>query len=95
MIKKRETCLYCGEKMESVTAKKKFCSAKCKVYYGRELKRGTLDMPKVGDVAVNGIVTEGKQHNHSLTVTINPAQNKEVIPKGLSLSEQLEWKINH
>lgn len=36
MIIKRETCLYCGEKMESKTAKKKFCSEKCKVYWNRE-----------------------------------------------------------
>lgn len=36
MIKKRETCLYCEEKMESITAKKKFCSDKCKVYWHRE-----------------------------------------------------------
>jgi hypothetical protein len=38
MIKKNENCLYCGEKMESETAKKKFCSDKCRVYFGRELK---------------------------------------------------------
>jgi hypothetical protein len=38
MIKKSDTCLYCGEKMESQTAKKKFCSTKCRVYYNRELK---------------------------------------------------------
>lgn len=36
MIRKRETCLYCGEKMESVTAKKKFCSAVHKNYWHRE-----------------------------------------------------------
>ncbi len=38
MIKKRETCLYCGEKMESITAKKKFCSALHKLYWHRENK---------------------------------------------------------
>ena len=36
MIKKRDKCLYCGSKMESITAKKKFCSPKCKVYWNRE-----------------------------------------------------------
>ena len=36
MIQKRDNCLYCGGKMESVTAKKKFCSDKCKVYWNRE-----------------------------------------------------------
>lgn len=43
MIKKTENCIYCGEKMESITAKKKYCSAKCKLYFNREkniIKRG-------------------------------------------------------
>lgn len=44
MIKKRENCLYCGEKMESKTAKKKFCSDLHRLYYNRELKRGTLSI---------------------------------------------------
>lgn len=39
MIKKRDNCLYCGEKMESKTAKKKFCSPKCRIYYKREEAR--------------------------------------------------------
>lgn len=44
MIKKREFCLYCNEKMESKTAKKKFCSDLHRLYYNRELKRGTLSI---------------------------------------------------
>lgn len=42
MIKKRDTCLYCEEQMESETAKKKFCSDKCKVYWHRENPKVTL-----------------------------------------------------
>lgn len=38
MIKKKENCEYCGEKMESKTAKKRFCSTKCRVYFSRESK---------------------------------------------------------
>jgi hypothetical protein len=38
MIKKTENCIYCGEKMESVTAKKKFCSPLHRVYWNREQK---------------------------------------------------------
>lgn len=38
MIKKRETCKYCGEKMESKTAKKQFCSEQHRIYYFREMK---------------------------------------------------------
>ncbi len=72
MIKKIENCIYCGEKMESKTAKKKFCSAKCRVYYKRELERGTLMLPKVGDEFSGADVIKRKQHNHSLTVTVRP-----------------------
>ena len=36
MIKKVENCIYCGEKMESITAKKRYCSAKCRLYFNRE-----------------------------------------------------------
>ena len=42
MIKKTENCIYCGEKMESVTAKKKFCSPLHRVYWNRERKAADL-----------------------------------------------------
>ena len=42
MIKKKENCLYCGEKMESLTAKKSFCSPKCRVYFSREKKTNII-----------------------------------------------------
>ena len=38
MIQKTENCIYCGVKMESKTAKKKFCSALHRVYWNREKK---------------------------------------------------------
>ena len=57
MIKKSDTCLYCGEEMESQTAKKKFCSTKCRVYYNRELKtlkisEGIKEDEKVADKVI-------------------------------------------
>jgi hypothetical protein len=42
MIKKKENCEYCGEKMESKTAKKRFCSDKCRVYFSRESKNAPV-----------------------------------------------------
>lgn len=36
MIIKVSTCLYCEQEMDSITAKKRFCSDKCRVYYNRE-----------------------------------------------------------
>jgi hypothetical protein len=38
MIIKIKSCLYCEQEMESITAKKRFCSDKCRVYYNRENK---------------------------------------------------------
>lgn len=36
MIIKIKSCLYCEQEMESITAKKRFCSDKCRVYYNRQ-----------------------------------------------------------
>ena len=36
MIQKTENCVYCGAKMESKTAKKKFCCTLHRVYWNRE-----------------------------------------------------------
>lgn len=36
MIIKIKSCLYCEQEMETITAKKRFCSDKCRVYYNRE-----------------------------------------------------------
>ena len=41
MIQKIKNCLYCKEKMESITAKKRFCSGRCRVYYFRS--KSTLE----------------------------------------------------
>jgi predicted nucleic acid-binding Zn ribbon protein len=46
MIKKTENCIYCGEKMESITAKKRYCSSKCKVYDYRERSRIVTETAK-------------------------------------------------
>lgn len=35
---KRETCEYCEEKMNSKYRNKRFCSARCRVYWNRESK---------------------------------------------------------
>jgi len=45
MIKKTPYCIYCGERMESLTAKKKYCSDKCRVYFNREYPNGKTISP--------------------------------------------------
>jgi hypothetical protein len=44
MIQKSEKCLYFGEKMESKTAKKKFCSTLHRVYWNRENKKSSISI---------------------------------------------------
>ena len=87
MIKKSETCIYCGEKMESITAKKRYCSSKCKLYYNREKnKRGApfKNMPPYGtgtsnlaDMLASGIII---------------AENHKTPPKGLKGIDLIIWK---
>jgi len=68
MIKKTENCLYCGIKMESKTAKKKFCSELCRVYNYREVKRGTLPLPKIERTIAESKVADSHQYGNSLTL---------------------------
>jgi predicted nucleic acid-binding Zn ribbon protein len=82
MIKKRETCLYCGEKMESKSAKKLYCSDKCRIYYQREKARGTLGL----DIAIkNGNVEIVKAERETVIPTKADIQKMidDVQPKGL------------
>jgi endogenous inhibitor of DNA gyrase (YacG/DUF329 family) len=51
MIKKKENCEYCGEKMESKTAKKRFCSEKCRVYFNRTSKYADDIVSELDNVA--------------------------------------------
>lgn len=39
IIKKKEKCLYCGELMNALNAKRRFCTDKCRVYFGRLSKK--------------------------------------------------------
>ena len=98
-FKKDTNCKYCGQEMEAKYRSKKFCSNKCRVYFNREFKRGTINLPKVGEVIQNKmpvvdntpfVVTEIKQHNHSLTLTVKPI--KEEIPR-LKGEDSISYRI--
>lgn len=39
MIKRREICKYCGNKIEKGNAKTEYCNPRCKTYNYREKKR--------------------------------------------------------
>ena len=82
MIKKKENCKYCGEKMESRTAKKSFCSEKCRVYFNRESKYSkTKTLLEIIDTTgeVNILGAKSK------------IVSKKEMPKGLSIEERIKW----
>lgn len=85
MIKKIENCQYCGEKMESKTAKKRFCSTKCRVYFNREPKSGgsvTVEFKKLDKIASNLDVSKSNAdnvtyyHKKPVELTLNKQENE-------------------
>jgi tRNA(Ile2) C34 agmatinyltransferase TiaS len=93
MIEKRKTCLYCGGEMESLTAKKKFCSDLHRLYYNRELKRGTLELPKVNEPALSRIETESKSQDHQTIPTFLQKPPRMEGESGIDYSIRIaDWK---
>jgi hypothetical protein len=89
MIKKSETCIYCGEKMESITAKKRYCSSKCKLYYNREknkVKRGApfKNMPPYDKNSPKSVVSSKLEQM--------PVESHKTPPKGLKGIDLVIWK---
>lgn len=89
MIKKTENCLYCGEKMESITAKKKYCSNKCRLYYNRE--RNVLEVPKqVDNIKPEQVVTKKVEVLESPKNRPNPPINLKGLDLAIWKSENWE-----
>lgn len=88
MIKKKENCEYCGEKMDSKTAKKRFCSEKCRVYYNRETNKAPFitETPKIS------IKTEKTVNDTKIQ---QMPKNAKEMPNGLSIMDQIQWKIDN
>lgn len=96
MIKKSEFCGYCEEKMDSITAKKKYCSNKCRLYAKRE--RDALPENKIlakflpvkmsNKLPNNSIKEEPKTHNkYALSETVS---NSELEAKIANYKKELE-----
>ena len=68
--------------MESRTAKKSFCSEKCRVYFNRE--------SKCSKTLLEIIDTTGEP-NILANLPIKEVGNKKQMPKGLSIQERIEW----
>ena len=103
MITKKENCEYCGEKMESKTAKKRFCSAKCRVYFNREPKLGgsvTVEFKKLDKIASNLDVSKSKAGNVTyyyqkpVELTLNGQPEPPIGLKGIDLTiwKSENWK---
>jgi ribosomal protein L24E len=89
MIKKIENCLYCGEKMESITAKKKYCSNKCRLYYNRE--RNVLVVPKqVDNIKPEQVVAKKVEVLESPKNRPNPPINLKGLDLAIWKSENWE-----
>lgn len=94
MIKKKENCEYCGEKMDSKTAKKRFCSEKCRVYASR-LKK----VLKEEDDRINEI--RGALYGNVENMAFKPENGKSIVKKDLRAPEGLKgidliiWKAEN
>ena len=92
MIKKKENCEYCGEKMESKTAKKRFCSEKCRVYFNRSNKKSEI-------TAILGVskpkttnITELHKKPVELTLKGQPEPPEGLVGIDLAIWKSENWK---
>ncbi len=77
MIQKVENCIYCNKKMESKTAKKRFCSDKCRVYYNRE--SGEANKQKNTNDTQRQIVQNLTKEQPTSNFHVNTTNNNEEI----------------
>lgn len=67
------------------SAKRKFCNDKCRIYYGREIERGTLIIPiKSTDIEANLKEREHELISNPNTVGIESKKTKEIIVKEIT-----------
>jgi tRNA(Ile2) C34 agmatinyltransferase TiaS len=85
MINRTPYCIYCGERMESVTAKKKYCSDKCRVYFNREYPNGKTISP---------VELASKLADKPKVLEI-PVENQKTPPIGLKGIDLTIWKAEN
>jgi ribosomal protein L24E len=87
MKKKRETCKYCGEKMDAKTTRQEFCSDKCRVYWNRENERP--DTPKWVDQDLNEIPKDKEPpKGTTVSIVVNSAIQSDVQKEIEELKKQ-------
>lgn len=78
-------CIYCKERMQRGTAKKKFCSDKCRVYWHRKYPNGNTISP---------VELASKLEGNVKTMMI-PSENKKTPPEGLKGIDLVIWKAEN
>lgn len=81
-FKKETHCKYCEKGMDAVYRSKRFCSARCRVYYSRE--------NKVAPVKPNKPQESIKKENKGIVKTDVIFGRKE-MPPGLDRVAQMRW----
>lgn len=82
MINRTPFCIYCNERMESETSKKKFCSDKCRVYWHRKYPKGNV---------ISATELTSKLVVSSKLEQI-PIENQKTPPDGLKGIDLTIWK---
>lgn len=86
MKKKRETCKYCGEKMDAKTTRQEFCSPKCRVYWNRENERPDTQQWVNNDLKV---IPKNQEPKEDTAVTV---QLKQPDPTFQNEMDRMIWE---
>jgi hypothetical protein len=78
-------CIYCKERMQRGTAKKKFCSDKCRVYWHRKYPNGNVVSP---------VEIASKLADNDKVVEI-PVETEKMPPEGLKGIDLTIWKAEN
>ena len=94
-------CKYCNKDFEPKNPKGKFCSDRCRVYFGRREKSLQAKGFKNGDTVLHGIATLDEKGNKSAVILKEPivlikapknlAELKELCPFKENGDERSAW----
>ncbi len=85
-------CLRCQKDFEPKNPKGKFCSDKCRVYWNRVNAHAKNVKRAINEVAK---MESGEKPKTSFEAFLKEMEGRPQMPKGLSVSEQLEWRSNN
>jgi hypothetical protein len=78
-------CIYCNERMQKGTSKKRFCSDKCRVYWHRKYPKGNV---------ISATELASKLADNVKVVEI-PVENQKTPPDGLKGIDLVIWKAEN